>query len=266
MPLSVVLCRRRDRMWQSTIPRLTRKANCHTVTLCQYTLCPLPLAMHRQLVGITSPVAARLSTFVRSPWSLRTRVLTVVRHSRRRPPVTALRSCRPPPAAFRRSPFRLACSSARLGPVSAVPVPVPPCLSRPPTPTAARQNPGVVLECRRLFVDSFKTWTLDNDEKMRSPCVLGGVIFSISEAEVRTDTHNTHADAHTHGTCTSKGNGQQIIATPQHTTPKTDSPSNTSSYACRMPPHAHLPQTWPRPKRTTPPVPIAVVQWLACLC
>ena len=82
----------------------------------------------------------------------------------------------------------------------------------------------------------------------------------------RTDTHNTHADAHTHGTCTSKGNRQQIIATPQHTTPKTDSPSNTSSYACRMPPHAHLPQTWPRPKRTTPPVSIAVVQWLACLC
>ena len=148
MPLSVVLCRRRDRMWQSPIPRLTRKANCHTVTRCQYTICPLSIAMHRQLVGITSPVAARLSTFVRSPWSLRTRGLTVVRHSRRRPPVTALRSCRPPPAAFRRSPFR---PSARLGPVSAVPVPVPPCLSRPPTPTAARQNPGVVvLECRRL--------------------------------------------------------------------------------------------------------------------
>ena len=113
MPLSVVLCRRRDRMWQSPIPRLTRKANCHTVTRCQYTICPLSIAMHRQLVGITSPVAARLSTFVRSPWSLRTRGLTVVRHSRRRPPVTALRSCRPPPAAFRRSPFRLLVCSSR---------------------------------------------------------------------------------------------------------------------------------------------------------
>ena len=111
--------------------------------------------------------------------------------TRRRPPVAALRSCRPPPAAFRRSPFRLlVCSSRpRLG-CAAVSLPSADTHSGPPkTWSSIRMSPS---------------WTLDNDEKMRSPCVLGGVIFSISEAEVRTDTHNTHADAHTHGTCTSK--------------------------------------------------------------
>ena len=189
-------------MWQSPIPRLTRKANCHTVTRCQYTICPLSIAMHRH-----APPARRHHQSRRRP-PIDVRPLTVVPEDTwthgRSPPVAARPWQHSVPAARHPQPFAVrpfACSSARLGPVSAVP----PCLSRPPTPTAARQNPGVVLECRRLFVDSFKTWTLDNDEKMRSPCVLGGVIFSISEAEVRTDTHNTHADAHTHGTCTSKG-------------------------------------------------------------
>jgi len=78
--------------------------------------------------------------------------------------------------------------------------------------------------------------------------------FGQTHAHLRMLRTATHATQHTHGTCTLKGNGQQIIVGPQHTTPKTHSPSPPLTHPfLAFVPHAHLRMSSPRPTCTTQP-------------